>query len=80
VTVVGHTDSRGPDAYNAALSRRRAQAVVGVLRATAMSDIRFVARGAGEKHPVASNRRAEGRRRNRRVEILVPRAALGSRR
>jgi outer membrane protein OmpA-like peptidoglycan-associated protein len=80
VTVVGHTDSRGAEAYNDALSRRRAQAVVAVLRATATNDIRFVVRGAGEKEPVTSNRRAEGRRRNRRVEILVSRAALGSQR
>jgi outer membrane protein OmpA-like peptidoglycan-associated protein len=72
VTVVGHTDSRGGAAYNRRLSRRRAAAAARVLRAVAPS-ARFVVRGAGEREPVAPNRREAGRTRNRRVEIHVRR-------
>jgi OOP family OmpA-OmpF porin len=64
--VTGHTDARGSAAYNRALSLRRARAVAAVLRA---GRVRIVA--AGESRPVASNRAAAGRARNRRVEIAV---------
>jgi outer membrane protein OmpA-like peptidoglycan-associated protein len=72
VTVVGHTDSKGGAAYNRCLSRRRAAAAARVLRAVAPA-ARFVVRGAGEREPVAANRREAGRARNRRVEIHVRR-------
>jgi outer membrane protein OmpA-like peptidoglycan-associated protein len=66
VRVTGHTDARGSAPYNRALSLRRARAVAAVLRS---GRVRIVA--AGESQPVASNRTAAGRARNRRVEIVV---------
>ena len=72
VTVVGHTDARGDDAYNERLATRRAEAVAGVLR-TAADGVDIETSAMGEREPVASNRTAAGRRRNRRVELVVPR-------
>jgi outer membrane protein OmpA-like peptidoglycan-associated protein len=81
VTVEGHTDAKGSDTYNQRLSERRAAAVVGWLTARAgLSGERLTARGLGAQRPVAPNARAdgsddpEGRRRNRRVEIVVKKA------
>jgi outer membrane protein OmpA-like peptidoglycan-associated protein len=70
VAVTGHTDARGSAAYNRALSLRRARAVARALRA-AVPALRVRVAGVGETQPVASNRRAAGRARNRRVEIEV---------
>ena len=70
VEVVGHTDDRGPDAYNQALSERRAEAVRAFL-AEAYPDVDIAARGEGESNPVATNSTPEGRQLNRRVEIRV---------
>ena len=66
--IVGHTDSRGSDAYNMRLSRNRANAVAQVAYSlgASIADIR----GAGERRPIASNRTRDGMARNRRVEIL----------
>jgi outer membrane protein OmpA-like peptidoglycan-associated protein len=72
VLITGHTDARGASRYNRALSLRRARAVAGVLRSAAPS-LEVRVRGAGESSPVASNRQAAGRARNRRVEIVVRR-------
>ena len=77
VTVVGHTDARGDDAYNERLATRRADAVADVLR-TAADGIEVETSAMGERAPVASNRTAHGRRRNRRVELVVPRQTAGS--
>jgi outer membrane protein OmpA-like peptidoglycan-associated protein len=81
VTVEGHTDAKGADTYNQRLSERRAAAVVGWLSSKAgLGGDRLTARGLGAQKPVATNTRAdgsddpEGRRRNRRVEIVVKRA------
>ena len=72
VVIEGHTDNLGPDETNQALSERRAAAVQSYLAAAGgMESITFVSRGHGEKRPVASNRTAEGRQLNRRVEITV---------
>jgi outer membrane protein OmpA-like peptidoglycan-associated protein len=78
VTVEGHTDAKGSEAYNQRLSDRRAAAVVGWLHTRAgLGGERLTARGLGAQRPVAPNTRAdgsddpEGRRRNRRVEIVV---------
>jgi outer membrane protein OmpA-like peptidoglycan-associated protein len=80
VTVEGHTDAKGSDTYNQKLSERAA-AVVGWLNAKAgLGGERLTARGLGAQKPVAPNVRAdgsddpEGRRRNRRVEIVVKKA------
>ena len=69
VTVEGHTDSQGTDAYNLALSRERAKAVEDFLEANGVSPAQISSRGYGERTPVASNRTEEGRAQNRRVEL-----------
>ena len=73
VEVAGHTDSKGTDAYNQALSDRRANAVGNYLMSKGLVRDRFILIGAGESRPVASNETDAGRAQNRRVEItLVP--------
>jgi outer membrane protein OmpA-like peptidoglycan-associated protein len=73
VDVLGHTDSTGSDAYNQALSERRASAVADYLSSRGVQSARLAARGYGESQPKASNLDAAGRSANRRVEIrLVP--------
>lgn len=67
----GHTDSVGSAAYNAGLSRARAEAVKAAMVASGMTeaDVRLV--GLGEGYPLQSNRTATGRRENRRVTLIV---------
>jgi outer membrane protein OmpA-like peptidoglycan-associated protein len=69
--IAGFTDSQGSDAANQSLSRQRADAVRGVLIDAGMDGRRITAVGRGKADPVASNGSAEGRARNRRVEIVV---------
>ena len=69
VSVDGHTDARGTDAYNERLSERRAQAVVERLERLGISPSRLQPQGFGESRPVASNDTEEGRAQNRRVEL-----------
>lgn len=71
VDVYGHTDSTGSDAYNQALSERRADAVASYLASRGVESARLEALGYGETQPVASNDTFEGRAQNRRVEIKV---------
>ena len=71
VRVVGHTDSDGEAAYNIGLSKRRANAVADILQAGGVSYARIVTIGRGEEEPIASNLTAEGKARNRRVEIVM---------
>lgn len=74
VTIAGHTDSKGDDAYNDALSERRAKAVADRLSTPSRQ---LDARGFGERQPVAANQRPDGaddpqgRQKNRRVEIRI---------
>lgn len=70
IQIIGHTDSRGPDAYNVQLSRRRA-AHIRKLVEKSYPEVYLVSIGAGEAMPIASNATAEGRRLNRRVEIEI---------
>lgn len=73
VEVAGHTDSKGTDEYNQALSVRRADSVGNYLMGKGLVRDRFIITGAGESRPVASNDSESGRAQNRRVEItLVP--------
>ncbi|MBR0552323.1 OmpA family protein [Stakelama marina] len=73
VDVYGHTDSTGSEAYNQALSERRAQSVADYLSSHGVNPARIGTRGYGETQPIASNDTEEGRAANRRVEIkLVP--------
>ena len=71
VTIIGHTDSTGTDAINNPLSVNRAASVRDYLvaRGVPMSSISIDGRGARE--PIATNATAEGRARNRRVEIFM---------
>ncbi len=71
VIAVGHTDSVGGDAYNQKLSTRRAEAVKAYLVSKGIEKNRVYTEGKGEKQPVADNKTAEGRAKNRRVEIEV---------
>jgi len=71
VDVTGYTDSTGSDTHNLSLSRRRAEAVASYLREHGLKADSFAATGRGEADPAASNDTAEGRARNRRVEILL---------
>jgi outer membrane protein OmpA-like peptidoglycan-associated protein len=70
VTVEGHTSSEGADAYNQALSQRRAQAVVDDLVRRGIPASRLAAAGRGESRPIADNSSETGRSLNRRVEIV----------
>ena len=69
--VEGHTDSRGSDSYNLALSQNRADAVRSYLVSRGYGADRIQARGIGKARPVSENDTAEGRANNRRVEIIV---------
>jgi outer membrane protein OmpA-like peptidoglycan-associated protein len=69
--VEAHTDDQGSDAANQALSQRRAEAVKKALADSGIAASRITAVGRGEAAPVADNTTAEGRARNRRVEITV---------
>ena len=69
--VEGHTDSRGSDTYNRALSEKRAQAVVNWLVAHGIAEKQLSAKGFGESVPVADNAKPDGRALNRRVEIAL---------
>lgn len=69
--VQGHTDSTGSEEHNQALSERRAGAVRNYLVSNGIEASRMTALGFGEGYPLADNGTAEGRRRNRRVEILL---------
>ena len=71
IIAVGHTDSVGSDAYNQKLSIRRAEAVKAYLVSKGIEKNRVYTEGKGEKQPVADNKTAEGRAKNRRVEIEV---------
>ncbi len=71
IIAVGHTDSVGSDAYNQKLSIRRSEAVKSYLVTKGVEKNRVYTEGKGEKQPVADNKTAEGRAKNRRVEIEV---------
>jgi OmpA-OmpF porin, OOP family len=71
IIAVGHTDAVGGDAYNQKLSVRRSEAVKAYLVSKGIEKNRVYTEGKGEKQPVADNKTAEGRAKNRRVEIEV---------
>ena len=70
IVVEGHTDSVGSDAYNDALSQRRADAVASALLARGVPGEDIRALGRGKSYPVATNETQAGRQQNRRVEII----------
>ncbi len=69
--VEGHTDSHGSAKHNLRLSEQRAASVVEYLVRRGVNRKRLVAVGYGEERPIDSNRTAEGRERNRRIEFIV---------
>ena len=72
VEIQGHTDSKGSDSYNLALSDRRAAAVVAYLVTNLGVDpSRLTSRGYGEGMPIATNDTDAGRALNRRVEFAI---------
>jgi outer membrane protein OmpA-like peptidoglycan-associated protein len=71
VTIVGHTDSTGSDAYNQSLSERRADAAASYLVQQGVPRGRITSEGRGEVEPVASNDDETGRQLNRRVEVAI---------
>lgn len=71
VIVVGHTDSVGTDAYNQKLGDRRANAVKAYLTSKGIEKSRVYTESKGERQPIADNKTATGRAKNRRVEIEV---------
>lgn len=71
VEMQGHTDSVGSDQYNLGLSQQRANSVREFLISEGVPAERVTARGYGEAQPVADNKTAEGRARNRRVVMSV---------
>ena len=73
IVVAGHTDSRGSEDYNQALSERRAGSVATYLRSREIVEARIETVGFGERVPIASNENDEGRSLNRRAELsLLP--------
>jgi len=72
ITVVGHTDDRGTNEHNLILSQNRAKAIRDFLMSKInLVDVAYVIKGIGENQPIASNDTEEGRRENRRVEIII---------
>ena len=71
IIVEGHTDSVGSAQYNEKLSHDRARSVADALVDNGVQARRITTRGFGESHPVASNSSDEGRRKNRRVEVII---------
>jgi len=71
VRIVGHTDSTGSDAINNPLSVDRAESVKDYLVDRGVAGNRIVTEGRGSRQPVADNATADGRARNRRVEIFL---------
>ena len=71
VLVVGHTDSAGAEAYNLMLSKNRAESVTNFFVNKGLNASRFTTSWYGEEKPIADNSTAEGREKNRRVNIAI---------
>jgi OOP family OmpA-OmpF porin len=71
VELQGHTDSKGPDAYNLTLSQKRADAVRAYLIKDGVPSTQITAKGYGEGQPIADNTTDAGRAKNRRVVMFV---------
>ncbi len=71
ILVVGHTDSQGSEDYNMTLSKNRAYAVTNYLSQNGISSGRLTTNWFGETQPLYDNNTAEGRAKNRRVNIAI---------
>lgn len=69
VAIIGHTDDVGSDKFNQTLSEKRSKAMGDKLIANGISADRITTTGMGEKQPVASNKTAQGRAQNRRIQV-----------
>lgn len=78
LTIEGHTDSTGTEAFNQTLSEKRADNVRDYLVAQGLPATSISAQGLGESSPVADNSTAAGRQKNRRVEIIVSGEVIGN--
>ena len=76
--VEGHTDSVGTDEYNQELSQKRGDAVRTYLTAQGMASGSVTSKGFGENQPIANNETADGRQKNRRVEIVISGEVIGT--
>lgn len=77
VAIEGHTDSVGTDDYNQRLSEQRAAAVRDYFVQQGVSAASISAQGFGKSQPIADNTTADGRQRNRRVELVLSGDAIG---
>lgn len=71
ILVEGHTDNTGSESYNLTLSKNRAQAVTNYLLGEGLASERFDTKWYGELQPKYDNSTAEGRAKNRRVELAI---------
>ncbi len=71
IIAQGHTDSTGSEDYNQTLSEKRARSVLSYLVDRGVDGARMEAQGYGEAYPIADNGTAEGRQKNRRVDLLI---------
>lgn len=71
LSIVGHTDSQGDEAYNQKLSEDRAESVKKYLVSKGVGEISITTEGKGESEPIADNNTPEGREKNRRVVFSV---------
>lgn len=69
VEVQGHTDSTGNEAFNLSLSQKRAQAVADYIASQGVPAAQLTAKGYGQSAPIGDNKKADGRAKNRRVEL-----------
>lgn len=76
--IEGHTDSVGSDDFNQQLSEKRAQSVMAYLTEQGVAAAAMSAKGFGKTQPIASNDTADGRQKNRRVELVVNGDAIGN--
>jgi len=78
LTIEGHTDSTGSAEFNQTLSQKRADAVHDYLVSQGLDAGVLSAQGLGMENPVADNSTADGRQKNRRVEIIVSGEVIGT--
>jgi OOP family OmpA-OmpF porin len=71
IRIEGHTDNQGNAQTNLSLSQQRADAVKNILRAAGIPANRIQSVGLGGEQPLAPNSTAQGRERNRRVEVIL---------